>query len=117
MLSSEAFRCPGIQIVRGRAFTQEEGLPKGPPAVVISEALWSRRFATDPAILGKSVAVNGAPRTVAGIAAGAPAMLEFGTNPQIYLPAQFVSEQPRSLQRRPHFFRGASEAWNHAGAG
>jgi predicted permease len=87
-LSSEAFRCLGIPIVRGRAFTPEEDLPKGPPAVVISEALWRRRFASDPEILGKSIALNGAPHTVVGIAAGAPAMLEFGNDPQIYLPVQ-----------------------------
>ena len=89
MVSRDAFRCLGIRIVRGRAFTQEEDLPKGPPAVVISEALWSRRFASDPAILGKTVALNGTPRVVVGIAADAPAMQEFGNNPQVYLPAQF----------------------------
>jgi putative ABC transport system permease protein len=88
-LSSEAFDCLSIRIVRGRAFTPQEDLPEGPPAAVISEALWSRRFASDPAILGKSVDLNGAPHTVVGIAAGASAMLEFGNNPQIYLAAQF----------------------------
>ncbi len=89
MLSSEAFRCLGIRILRGRSFTAEEDLPGGPPALVISERLWSGRFASDPAILGKTVAPNGAPRTVVGIAAEASPMLEFGNNPQIYLPAQF----------------------------
>jgi predicted permease len=89
MLSRDAFRCLGIRIVLGRAFTSEEDLPKGPPVAVISEALWSRRFAKDPAILGRTVALNGSPRTVVGIAADAPVMLEFGNNPQVYLPAQF----------------------------
>ncbi len=87
-LSSEAFRCLGIPIVRGRTFTAEEDLPNGSPAAVISETLWNRRFAGDPAILGKTVALDGTPHIVVGVAGGSLAMLEFGNNPQVYLPAQ-----------------------------
>ncbi|HEY6340030.1 MAG TPA: ABC transporter permease [Bryobacteraceae bacterium] len=89
MLSRDAYRCLGIRIVLGRTFTPEEDLPDGQPVAVISEALWSRRFAKDPAILGRTVALNGAPRTVVGIAADGPVMQELGNNPQVYLPAQF----------------------------
>jgi len=89
MLSREAFQCLGIRILRGRTFTTEEDLPKGPPAAVMSEALWKRRFAGDPAILGKTVTLNGSAHTVIGVAADSPATLEFGDNPQVYLPSQF----------------------------
>jgi predicted permease len=89
MLSRDAFRCLGIRIVLGRTFTPEENLPNGPPAALISEAVWSRRFARDTAILGRTIALNGSARTVVGIAADAAVMLEFGTNPQVFLPSRF----------------------------
>src|SRR6185503_1861796 len=34
---------------------------------LISYALWQRRFAGDPLILGKDVLLNGRPRTVVGV--------------------------------------------------
>ena len=37
------------------------------PSVLISENYWQRRFAGDPAVLGKSVRLNGAAFTIVGI--------------------------------------------------
>ena len=52
----------------GRAFTMEEDAPNGPRAVVLSDALWRRRFSGDPKIVGQSVTLNNEPYTVVGIA-------------------------------------------------
>ncbi len=37
------------------------------PAVMISENFWQRRFDGDPAVLGKTIRLNGAPFTIIGI--------------------------------------------------
>ena len=38
------------------------------PAAVISHGLWQRRFAADPAVIGKAVAFNGHPFEIVGVA-------------------------------------------------
>jgi predicted permease len=54
--------------IRGRQFSAEEDRTTSAPMVVIlSHALWQRRYGGDPAILGKTVRINGADVTVIGI--------------------------------------------------
>ncbi len=55
----------------GRYFTAEEDKPGAAPVVVISETLWQRRFNGDPAIIGRTIPVDGEQRTVVGIAPAA----------------------------------------------
>src|SRR5205823_3917541 len=43
-VSADFFRTLGVQPVLGRGFTAEEDRPGGPNAVVLSHALWQRRF-------------------------------------------------------------------------
>ena len=57
----------GVRPLYGRSFTPEEGLWGGPPAVILSYGFWRRRFAGDPAIVGRSIVLNEQPRTVAGV--------------------------------------------------
>ena len=56
------------QPVIGRTFTAAEGEPGGNPVAILSHALWKRRFASDPAVLGKPVTLNQTVYTVIGIA-------------------------------------------------
>lgn len=37
------------------------------PVAVLSHALWRRRFAADPAVLGRSLDLNGSPHTIIGV--------------------------------------------------
>src|ERR1700693_1652642 len=57
----------GAQPFMGRGFTPEEGDPGARPAVLISRALWARRFASDPNILGKSINLDNEAYTVVGV--------------------------------------------------
>ncbi len=58
----------GIQPVIGRAFRDGDDAPGTPAVAMISEGLWKRRFGGDPAIVGKSIQLNGTPFTIVGIA-------------------------------------------------
>ena len=68
-VSDDFFATLGVAPARGRAFAPDEEAPgSGPaPVVIISDALWRRRFGADPGIVGRSVTVNNAPRTVVGV--------------------------------------------------
>ena len=55
------------QPVHGRVFATEEGLPGGPPVVMLSHGLWQRSFGGDISVLGRMLQINGLPREVLGI--------------------------------------------------
>jgi putative ABC transport system permease protein len=65
--SADFFKVLGIQPQSGRTFLAEEDKPGSEHEVVISYGLWRRRFASDPAVVGKTVRLNGEPYTVIGV--------------------------------------------------
>jgi predicted permease len=66
----------GVRPVIGRGFTAEESAWAGPRVALITHALWERRFASDPGIIGKPITLNGQPTTVIGVL---PAWFDFGS--------------------------------------
>jgi predicted permease len=61
--SSNLFPMFGAQALHGRLFLAEEDVPGKAPTVVLSHGFWTRTFAADPGIVGKSITLNGiAPR-------------------------------------------------------
>ncbi len=69
MASSNYFDVLGVPPLLGRGFLPEEDqTPKSHPVVVLSYGCWQKRFASDPAIIGRSVLVNNVPFTVVGVA-------------------------------------------------
>ena len=66
-ISRDLFGVLGVQPQMGRGFTAEEEGPGRDQSVVISDALWERRFARDPNVLGKPITLDGIKRTVVGI--------------------------------------------------
>jgi len=51
----------------GRAFTAEEARPGRDRVVLLMNDLWRTQFQSDPAVLGKSITLNGYPYTVIGV--------------------------------------------------
>src|ERR1019366_8748607 len=79
----------GVRPVLGRNFLLEEDRPGGPPAVILSHALWQRRFGGDPAILGKPLALDDQSYTIVGVLPeGFRIPGEFRTNQELWLPFQ-----------------------------
>ena len=71
----------------GRTFVSEENEERGAAVVVISDELWRRRFARDPAVLGRSLTINGTSHAVVGVM---PAGFGFPTrNTSLWLPLVF----------------------------
>lgn len=68
IVSDNYFSVLGVNTALGRVFRPEDARELiEHPAVLISQNYWERRFNSDPAILGKSLMLNGAPFTVMGI--------------------------------------------------
>lgn len=57
----------GVQAAIGRTFTAAEDSPNANATVVLSWGLWKRRFAGNPAILGKDIFLDAKPYTVIGV--------------------------------------------------
>jgi predicted permease len=69
IVSGDYFSVLGVRAASGRPFLSEEARAGAGPVIVISYGLWQRRFAADPALIGKTVHLNGDPFTVVGVAA------------------------------------------------
>jgi predicted permease len=66
-VSQNFFQVLGVQPKLGRLFDDEEAKWNGRPAVLLSEALWERRFSSDPKIVGTAIILNNKPVTVIGV--------------------------------------------------
>ena len=51
----------------GRAFTDAEATPGADGRVILTDGFWRSRYAADPAIVGRTLVLNGAPRVVVGV--------------------------------------------------
>jgi predicted permease len=70
LVSGNYFAVTRAKLALGRGFsTEDDRAPGASPVVVISDRLWRRRFAADPAVVGKPITLNGHPFTVIGVAA------------------------------------------------
>lgn len=66
-VSAEAFTILDVRPILGRGFLPGDDRPGAPPVVMVGYRLWVSRYGGDPAIIGRSVAVNGGPATVVGV--------------------------------------------------
>jgi putative ABC transport system permease protein len=66
-VSADFFRVIGTWPARGRAFGEDEERPGARAVVVISDALWRRRYRSDPRVFGRTVVLGGAPAEIIGV--------------------------------------------------
>ncbi len=61
------FALLGLRPILGRTFAADDEGADAAPVVVLSERLWARRFAADPALIGRTIVLDGLARTVIGV--------------------------------------------------
>lgn len=66
-VGSGYFRTLGVSPALGREFEPAEDVPNGPPVAILSHALWSNTFGSDPGILGQTIRLKGEAHSVVGI--------------------------------------------------
>ena len=101
-VSADFFRLIGAGAAAGRTFSADEDLPHAPKVVVLSKTLWQSRFAGDPNVSGRSIALNGEPYTIVGVLDDFD-FTEFGASPQVWTPWQFDP----NTRETGHYFRVA----------
>ena len=70
VVSARLFSLLGVSPAIGRSFLPQEDHPAaadGANAVVLSHALWQRDFGSDPAVIGRTIRLDGQPFTVVGV--------------------------------------------------
>ena len=67
-VSGNYFSVLGLAPAQGRLLVDSDDRADAPPAAVISESLWKRRFNASPETIGRTVVVNATPFTVVGVA-------------------------------------------------
>jgi len=67
VMTLSAFEALGVRPELGRFPTAEEDSPGGAAVALLSHDLWVSQYAADPAIVGRVIAIDGAPREVIGV--------------------------------------------------
>ena len=84
------FEIFGITPQHGRLFQPQDEQAGHAPVVVVSNALWVRRFGSDPALVGKTITLDGSNYTVIGIA---PPDFQYPDKTELWVPPlQLVPE-------------------------
>jgi predicted permease len=88
-VTQNLFAVLGAKPALGRVFRPEEDRPGGSPVVLISHALWLRRFARDLNMAGRVIILNGQKCTVVGVM---PANFAYpSTHVDLWTPMAFKS--------------------------
>jgi predicted permease len=83
-----------VQPLRGRVFRADEDVPGAHLAVVLSYALWQRRFGGDPAVLGKTIRLD---RQVALVIGVMPRRFDFPKGTELWMPLRLNEAEQRQL--------------------
>jgi putative ABC transport system permease protein len=81
--STNLFSLIGQRPIVGRDFTAEDDRPNAPPVVILSHGIWMSRYGGDPAVIGRTITVNGLQPTIIGVMA--PGM-KFPPNSELWMP-------------------------------
>jgi predicted permease len=82
-LTPNAFRILGVAPARGRAFGAADAPAALQSSVVLSDRVWRERYGADPGLVGRTLWVDGAARTVVGVM---PAGFRFPTDEDVWIP-------------------------------
>jgi len=90
LVTGGAFETMGLPMALGRGITDEDDKVGAEPVAVISHGYWQRRFGGDPAIIGRSIAVNGKPVSIVGITPARFTGLNPGNADDLWMPLQSI---------------------------
>jgi predicted permease len=99
--SGNYFDVLGAVPAAGRLLARSDDGDDAPPVVVISHALWQRRFGSAPDAVGRVITVNTIPVSIAGIAArGFRGTMGVGDEPQVIVPLALRGRLERNDRHR-----------------
>src|SRR5215470_5033560 len=100
--SAGFFRVLGVRAALGRTPTVEEEAPGAPRVALLGDPLWRSRFGADPAVVGRTLTINGEPYLVIGVL---PRQFVFlASSAELVSPLALESD-PRRANRNAGFVR------------
>ena len=100
-VTSDFFPALGITMPLGRNFLADEEVQGRHQRVILGHDLWQRRFAADPAIVGRAIELDAVDYEVIGVA---PPGFDFPMGSQVWAPLSFTAEDVRD--RRAQMLTG-----------
>jgi macrolide transport system ATP-binding/permease protein len=104
LASGNYFEVLGVKPILGRSFLPEEDqTPGSHPVVVLSYTCWQKRFAAEPAIVGRTILLNNHTFTVIGVAPKGFIGTEVAYAPEYWAPlmmAKVIEPDSRYLDQR-----------------
>jgi putative ABC transport system permease protein len=87
LVSGNYFSLLGLKPALGRLFIAEDSATHGAsPLVVLSYRYWTQQFASDPAVIGQDLLINGNPFTIIGVVQPGFNSIISGTLPDFFVP-------------------------------
>jgi predicted permease len=88
-VSGTFFSVLGIDAIVGRPLTMDDDQAGKPSVAVISYSYWKRKFALNPSVAGKTIALKGISFTIVGVAPARFRGIELGDAMDIWVPLAF----------------------------
>ena len=93
LVSGNYFDVLGVRPALGRLLgPDDDRTPGGHPVAVLSHNFWMRRFAGDPAVLNRTIRLNGHPMTIVGVSQSGFFGVVLGQNPDVMVPVMMKAE-------------------------
>lgn len=105
------FEVMAVAPALGRPFSPAELEPGAPPTAILAHDLWRRRYAGDPAILGRRIEIDGAATQVVGVM---PPGFAFPAETELWAPRPFSADD-LSTQRGAHYLDAVARLTPEAG--
>jgi putative ABC transport system permease protein len=97
-MTSNTLRIIGQKPAFGRDFVANDEEPGAAPVVILSYGLWQRRYGGDPAIVGRTIRIDGNSTTVVGVM---PVGFQFPFNDDLWTPLVRKPEIQKRANRIP----------------
>jgi predicted permease len=93
LVSASYFKVLGVGAALGRTIApDDDNVPDGQPVVVLSHSFWRNYFNADPAIVGRSIVLNGHDMTIIGVAQAGFDGVTVGNAAQMFVPIMMKTE-------------------------
>jgi predicted permease len=93
LVSGTYFPVLGVRPAAGRLLSEDDDrTPGGHPVAVVSHAFWTSHFGADPGAVGRSMAINGRPYTIIGVAQAGFEGIELGRPTQVFVPMMMKAQ-------------------------
>ncbi len=112
LVSGNYFEVLGIRAEIGRTFAADEDAEPGAhPVVVLSDAFWRHHFGADPEVINRTVAINGQPFTIIGVAPRRFTGIAYADNAEeLWMP---LGMQRVAMPKSPVLLSAANARWLH----